>query len=153
MKNRFMAEAIKEAQQGIRTGDGGPFGCVIVKNGEIIGRGHNLVVSHNDPTAHGEITAIRNACRAIGSFSLAGCELYTTAEPCPMCLAAILWARIDKVYYGCNIKDTAQIGFDDSEFYATFRGEKELCALAELDRDECLKIFEEYTNIKGKTHY
>lgn len=109
MNNNFMEEAIKEAENGIGVGDGGPFGCVIVKDNKIVGRGHNLVVSHNDPTAHGEIIAIRNACENLGTFSLSGCQLYTTAEHCPMCLAALLWARIDKVYYGCRVADTAEI--------------------------------------------
>lgn len=153
MNNYFMSEAIKEARYGIQNGDGGPFGCVIVKGNKIIGRGHNLVVSHNDPTAHGEITAIRDACKNIGAFSLAGCELYTTAQPCPMCLAAILWARIDKVYYGCNINDTAGIGFDDSEFYEALSGKKQLCILKETDRDECIKLFDEYRSIKDKIGY
>ncbi|MEI3162859.1 MAG: nucleoside deaminase [Lachnospirales bacterium] len=153
MNNNFMEEAIKEAENGIGVGDGGPFGCVIVKDNKIVGRGHNLVVSHNDPTAHGEITAIRNACKNLGTFSLSGCQLYTTAEPCPMCLAAILWARIDKVYYGCRVADTAEIGFDDSEFYDALSGKKELCTLEELDREDCLKLFKKYNDIKDKTMY
>jgi guanine deaminase len=150
---KYMDEAIKEALIGIRGGDGGPFGCVIVRDGEIIGRGHNHVVAHNDPTAHGEIVAIRNACKNIGSFSLAGCELYTTAEPCPMCLAAILWARIDKVYYGCRVADTAEIGFDDSEFYDALKGKKQLYTMKEIGREDCLKVFEEYVGIKNKKMY
>jgi guanine deaminase len=150
---KFMDEAIKEALMGIRGGDGGPFGCVIVRDGEIIGRGHNHVVAHNDPTAHGEIVAIRNACKNIGSFSLAGCELYTTAEPCPMCLAAILWARIDKVYYGCRVADTAEIGFDDSEFYDALKGKKQLYTMEEVGREDCLKVFEEYVGMKSKKMY
>jgi guanine deaminase len=150
---KYMDEAIKEALIGIRGGDGGPFGCVIVRDGEIIGRGHNHVVAHNDPTAHGEIVAIRDACKNIGSFSLAGCELYTTAEPCPMCLAAILWARIDKVYYGCRVADTAEIGFDDSEFYEALKGKKKLYTMEEVGREDCLKVFEEYVGIKSKKMY
>ena len=153
MKAYFMAEAIKEARQGIRIGDGGPFGCVIVKDNKIVGRGHNLVVSHNDPTAHGEITAIRDACNNLNSFSLAGCELYTTAQPCPMCLAAVLWARIDRVYYGCNLEDTAEIGFNDIEFYQALKGEKQLCSLEEISRADCLDLFAEYSRIKNKTMY
>lgn len=153
MKKFFMNEAIKEAYKGINKGDGGPFGTVIVKGDEIVGRGHNLVVSHNDPTAHGEISAIRDACKNLGTFSLKGCQLYTTAEPCPMCLAAILWARIDKIYYGCNIDDTAKIGFDDSEFYSAMKGENKLCIFEELDREKCLKLFADYDAKKDKTKY
>ena len=153
MLNDFMSEAVREAQEGIRQGHGGPFGCVIVRDGEIVGRGHNRVVSGNDPTAHGEIMAIRDACNRLGSFSLEGCELYTTAQPCPMCLAAILWARIDKVYYGCNVADTADIGFDDSTFYAALKGENKLCTLQELDRSACLKLFEEYKSIDNRIGY
>lgn len=149
----FMREAINEARKGIHRGEGGPFGSVVVKEGGIVGRGHNMVVANNDPTAHGEISAIRDACNNLNTFSLEGCELYTTAEPCPMCLAAILWSRIDKVYYGCNVRDTADIGFDDSKFYNALKGDNDLCTLSELDRDECLKLFKEYMAIDNKTHY
>lgn len=149
----FMREAINEAKKGIHRGEGGPFGSVVVKEGRIVGRGHNMVVANNDPTAHGEISAIRDACNNLNTFSLEGCELYTTAEPCPMCLAAILWSRIDKVYYGCNVRDTADIGFDDSKFYNALKGDNDLCTLSELDRDECLKLFKEYMAIDNKTHY
>ena len=149
----FMSEAINEARKGIHRGEGGPFGSVVVKDGRIVGRGHNMVVANNDPTAHGEISAIRDACNNLNTFSLEGCELYTTAEPCPMCLAAILWSRIDKVYYGCNVMDTADIGFDDSKFYNALKGDNDLCSLSELDRDECLKLFKEYMAIDNKTHY
>lgn len=149
----FMREAINEAKKGIHRGEGGPFGSVVVKEGRIVGRGHNMVVANNDPTAHGEISAIRDACNNLNTFSLEGCELYTTAEPCPMCLAAILWSRIDKVYYGCNVRDTADIGFDDSKFYNALKGDNDLCSLSELDRDECLKLFKEYMAIDNKTHY
>ena len=149
----FMREAINEAKKGIHRGEGGPFGSVVVKDGRIVGRGHNMVVANNDPTAHGEISAIRDACNNLNTFSLEGCELYTTAEPCPMCLAAILWSRIDKVYYGCNVMDTAEIGFDDSKFYNALKGDNDLCSLSELDRDECLKLFKEYMAIDNKTHY
>jgi guanine deaminase len=151
--NKFMDEAIAEALNGIHNGDGGPFGCVIVKDNKIIGRGHNHVVAHNDPTAHGEIVAIRDACKNIGSFSLKGCELYTTGEPCPMCLAAILWARIDKIYYGCRVADTAEIGFDDSEFYDALSGKKQLYTMEELSREDCLTVFTEYSKIKNKQMY
>lgn len=107
----FMQLAIDEARQGIAAGDGGPFGSVIVKNGEIVGRGHNRVIAKNDPTCHGEMEAIRAACRNLNTYDLTGCELYTTAEPCPMCLGAILWSNISAVYYGCTRQDSAAIGF------------------------------------------
>ena len=115
-ENPYMTEAINEALDGIRNGHGGPFGCVIVKDGEIIGRGHNMVLNDKDSTAHGEITAIRDAEQALDSYDLSGCILYTTGEPCPMCLYAILWANVDAVYYGCTIEDNADIGFRDQDF-------------------------------------
>ena len=150
--NKYMEAAVKEAQMGIRNGHGGPFGCVIVKEGKIIGRGHNMVVKNNDPTCHGEIMAIQNACAAENNFSLKGCELYTTAEPCPMCLGAILWAGIDKVYYGCNIADTENIGFKDSDFYKAING-GDAITLKETDRRECLEVFAEYSAINDKVGY
>lgn len=114
---RFMKRAIELARVGMISGAGGPFGAVIVKNGEVVGEGHNRVVSDNDPTAHGEIIAIRRACEKLEWFSLEGCEIYTTGEPCPMCLGAIHWARIGRIYYGFSISDAATVGFDDREFY------------------------------------
>jgi tRNA(Arg) A34 adenosine deaminase TadA len=114
---RFMRRAIELAQQGVKAGDGGPFGTVIVKDGEIVGEGWNRVVATNDPTAHGEVVAIRDATNRSESFSLEGCELYTSGEPCPMCLGAIYWARIDRVFYGFNVQDAAEVGFDDSFIY------------------------------------
>ena len=113
----FMRAAIAEAELGLRENRGGPFGCVIVRGGSVIARGTNLVTSTNDPTAHAEVTAIREACRQLGTFRLEGCELYTSCEPCPMCLAAIYWARISKVYYGNTREDAAAIGFDDDFIY------------------------------------
>lgn len=114
---RFMQRAIELAQQGVRAGDGGPFGTVIVKNGEIVGEGWNRVIATNDPTAHGEVVAIRDATNRADSFNLEGCELYTSGEPCPMCLSAIYWANIDRVFYGFNVQDAAEVGFDDSFIY------------------------------------
>ncbi len=150
--NKFMRSAIKEAQKGIHKGHGGPFGAVIVKDGKIVARGHNQVVKNNDPTCHGEMQAIRAASKKLGSFDLTGCDIYTTGEPCPMCMGAILWANINKVYYGCNIDDTEKIGFRDSVFYQMQEegmGEKVL----ELDRKACLKLYEEYMAISDKTNY
>lgn len=146
--NPYMQIAIEEAQAGIRAGHGGPFGCVIVKDGAVIGRGHNEVILQQDATCHGEITAIRAACKALGTFDLSGCELYTTAAPCPMCRGAILWANIRKVYYGCTVADTDSIGFRDQEFY-----EGAALSQEQTDRDACLRVFEEYKAIQDKAPY
>lgn len=150
--NKFMFLAIEEAQNGIRNGEGGPFGTVIIKDGEVVGRGHNQVVLNNDPTCHGEMQAIRNACKKLGTFDLSSCELYTTGEPCPMCYGAILWANISQVYYGCNVMDTEDIGFRDNKFYSMTEEEKNKF-IVELDREECLKLYEEYKSITDKTNY
>lgn len=115
--DEFMRAAIALAEDGLRNDRGGPFGCVIVRNGAIIARGNNRVTSTNDPTAHAEITAIREACKSLDTFQLTDCELYTTCEPCPMCLSAIYWARIPVVYYGNTRADAAAIGFDDDFIY------------------------------------
>ena len=152
MLNKFMKLAIEEAQKGIRNGHGGPFGAVIVKDGEVISTGHNHVVINNDPTCHGEIDAIRKACAKLGTFDLSGCELYSSAYPCPMCFGAILWANIEKVYYGCNTNDSEIIGFRDKAFEDSIP-EKKITMCNELDREECLKVFEEYKNIIDKTNY
>ena len=146
--NTYMKIAIEEAKNGIHAGHGGPFGCVIVKDGKVVGQGHNEVIKWKDPTCHGEMMAIRNACKTLESHDLAGCELYTTAEPCPMCLGAILWANIRKVYYGCTISDTDKIGFRDEEFFSRSWKFSE-----ELDRSECLEVFEEYQKIQNKEYY
>ncbi|MDO4538811.1 MAG: nucleoside deaminase, partial [Coriobacteriales bacterium] len=137
-----------EALDGIYNGDGGPFGCVIVKDDKIVGRGHNMVLTNNDSTAHGEITAIRNAEKELGTYDLSGCDLYTTGEPCPMCLYAILWANINHVYYGCTIADNATIGFRDEEFDNLAGGHDALKdRLTCIDRDACLKLFDVYNNL------
>lgn len=143
--------AINEAKKGIRNGHGGPFGAVIVKNDEVIAKGHNQVVKNNDPTCHGEIMAIHKACKKLNTFDLSGCEIYTTGEPCPMCMAAILWANIEKIYYGCNILDTEEIGFRDKKFYEQFENREQL--IHELDRKECLKLYGEYKRISDKVNY
>lgn len=152
--NKYMKMAIKEAEKGIDAGHGGPFGAVIVKDGVVVGKGHNSVVKNNDPTCHGEMMAIHKACKKLKTFDLSGCEIYTTGEPCPMCLAAILWANISKVYYGCNIFDTEKIGFRDSAFYEFQNNEeKRKEFVIELDREACLKLYDKYKNIEYKTHY
>lgn len=115
--NVYMALACHEARQGIERGHGGPFGCVIVKDEKIVGMGHNRVLIDNDPTAHGEITAIRDACKHLNTHDLSGCDLYTTGEPCPMCMAAIMWARIENVYYAKSLEENSALGFDDRPMY------------------------------------
>ena len=152
--NKFMEMAIEEAKLGIVEGHGGPFGCVIVKNGVVVGKGHNEVIKNNDPTCHGEMMAIHDACKNLKTFNLKGCELYTTGEPCPMCFSAILWANIDKVYYGCNINDTENIGFRDNVFYQLFQNQdKRKEFVIEMNREECLDLYKMYTEIKEKKNY
>ncbi|HPV69483.1 MAG TPA: nucleoside deaminase, partial [Bacilli bacterium] len=121
--------------------------------GVVVAKGHNQVIKNQDPTCHGEMMAIHKACKKLGTFDLSGCELYTTAEPCPMCLGAILWANISKVYFGCNIVDTEEIGFRDKVFYEINESGKKDEIVIELDRKQCLKLFEEYKNIEDKHHY
>ena len=153
--NEFMKVAIDEARKGILAGDGGPFGSVIVKDGVIIGKGHNHVVSRNDPTCHGEIDAIRNACKNINSFDLSGADIYTTGEPCPMCLGAILWANINKIYYGCSIKENDSIGFRDEIFYKnlSISTKKMKERIIQIDHEECKELFKEYAELNNKTSY
>ena len=147
MNNEPMKVAIEEATRGISEESGGPFGAVVVKDGKIIGRGHNRVIENTDPTAHGEVEAIRDASKTLDCFDLSGCELYTTCYPCPMCLGAIMWARIDKVYYCLTSEDVKEIGFDDKAFYDFFANEDEKDKLLLLDlteREACLEMLEEY---------
>lgn len=151
--NIYMEEAKKEAYAGIKAHEGGPFGAVIVKNHKIVGRGHNRVLLRKDPTCHGEMEAIRDACKNLGTIDLSGCELYTTAEPCPMCLGGILWSNIKTVYYGCNRKDTDSIGFRDDNFYEYLNGNTALLTVEELDREECLELFEDYKNDNSHSRY
>lgn len=143
--NQYMQMAIDEAREGIRQGHGGPFGTVIVKDGKVVARNHNRVLVNHDPTCHGEVAAIRDAGIALGTHDLRGCTLYTTGEPCHMCLCACMWANIDKVYYGCTIADNGMIGFRDDRFDQIFGGRDKLGTfMEELDRDACLRLFEEY---------
>lgn len=116
-KEKFMEEAIRLAWLNMESGKGGPFGCVVVKNGEIIASAYNEVIMNNDPTAHAEIVAIRRACEKLNSYQLDGCEIYSSCEPCPMCLGAIYWSRPDKVYFGATREDAAKAGFDDHHIY------------------------------------
>ncbi|MCQ2174507.1 MAG: nucleoside deaminase [Bacteroidales bacterium] len=157
MENRgnreFMRLAIQEARTGIREGHGGPFGSVIVKDGKVMGKGHNRVLKDNDPSGHGEITAIRDACAAIGSYDLSGCEIYTTGEPCHMCLCACMWANISKIWYGCTIADNGRIGFRDDKFDGIFGGREKLDGyLQQFDREECLELFDEYLALEHKVY-
>jgi guanine deaminase len=152
---RFMRRAIELARIGMKAGAGGPFGAVVVKDGEIVGEGHNRVLATNDPTAHGEIVAIREACAHLGTFSLAGCEIHTTGEPCPMCLGAIHWARIGRIYYGFSIGDAATIGFDDREFYRQFSlplDERDV-PIAESPGQEAKVLLAEYLALPGRVAY
>ena len=117
MEKKFIEEAIALAKKSVMNNNGGPFGAVVVKDGKIVGRGHNTVTANNDPTSHAEIVAIRNACQNLNEFSLENCEIYTTCEPCPMCLGAIYWARLKSVYFAADRHEAAQAGFDDDCFY------------------------------------
>ena len=147
--NKYMRMAINEARKGIKAGHGGPFGCVIVKGDEVVGKGHNQVVKNNDPTCHGEVAAIRNAGQRLGTYDLSGCVLYTTGEPCPMCLCACMWANIDHVYYGCTIDDNEMIGFRDEAFDEQFGGREGFADyLTCVDRDACLQLFEVYLQME-----
>ena len=154
MKNEFMKRAIELSIEGVNKG-GGPFGSIIVRDNKIIAEGSNKVVPTNDPTAHGEIVAIREACKKINNFSLNGCELYSTCEPCPMCLSAIYWARIDKIYYANNRKDAQKIDFDDSLIYSEFQKniDKRKIPMVQMMRDEALKVFELWDKKTDKVKY
>ena len=150
--NKYMKMAIREAYRGINNGEGGPFGAVIVKDGRVISKAHNQVVLKGDATCHGEVQAIRKVSRKLGTFDLSGCEIYTTGEPCPMCLGAIMWANIDRVFYGCNITDTEEIGFRDKKFYS--KTEEQMAEfVTECDRDACLVLYRDYKAIADKKSY
>lgn len=151
----FMARAIELARQGVENNDGGPFGCVVVRDGEVLGEGNNRVTSSNDPTAHAEIIAIREACRSLNSFQLDGCSIYTSCEPCPMCLGAIYWARPARVFFACTRDDAAEIGFDDKFIYDEMEranADREM-ALMPLMRDEALKVFGHWAAKPDKVEY
>ena len=135
---------------------GGPFGACIVKDGKIIGKGYNRVIKDMDPTAHAEIVAIREACKTINSYDLSGCELYTSCYPCPMCLSAIIWSNIKKVYYANTKEDAEDIGFRDNLIYDFIKGNsdnKDIIDLEELNREDAIKVFEEYMKDKDKIEY
>lgn len=153
-RKEFMEIAVSEAREGILNRDGGPFGAVVVKNGEVITSGHNRVLSSNDSTCHGEIDAIRKAESKLETYDLSGCELYTTGEPCPMCLAAILWANIEKVYYGCRLSDNEEIGFRDVKI-DKMTGEGSSLPegfMEEKDREMCLSVFKQYREMGARRY-
>jgi len=151
----FMLRAIQLAEKGMENGSGGPFGAVVVKDGKIIGEGYNSVISLSDPTAHAEVLAIREACRNLNSFQLDKCTIYTSCEPCPMCLGAIYWARPEKVFYACTREDAAGIQFDDQFIYEEL--EKEIdnrkIDFKNLMRDEALPVFKKWKTKPDKTPY
>ncbi len=151
----LMQEAINLAINGMQNNEGGPFGCIVVKDGKIIGKGNNKVTSTNDPTAHAEIIAIRNACKNLDSFQLNGCTIYTSCEPCPMCLGAIYWARPDKVYFASNKTDAAKIGFDDAFIYKEIDldyAERSI-EFEQKNRAEALEAFKLWEEKEDKTKY
>ena len=155
MDATFMQEAIEQAIENVRTGRGGPFGALVVKDGEVVARGANLVTASNDPTAHAEVVAIRKACRSLGSFQLDGCDLYTSCEPCPMCLGAIYWARLRRVFYGGTHEDAAAAGFDDHFIYdeLALPPEERHIAMIPLMRDEAQRAFDVWTDNKDRIEY
>lgn len=150
----FMREAIRLSDENVKNG-GGPFGAVIVKNGEIIATGVNRVTANNDPTAHAEVSAIRAAGQKLGTFDLSGCDIYTSCEPCPMCLGAIYWAHLDRMYYACNKDDAADAGFDDSFIYKELEIDPKDRRLKSenLLRPEALKTFEAWKEKGDKVEY
>ena len=155
MGNAFMARAIQLAVENVRSGRGGPFGCVIVKDGNVIAEGVNQVTATNDPTAHAEVLAIRQACQKLRCFELRGCDLYTSCEPCPMCLSAIYWARIDKVYFGSLAEDAARAGFDDSAIYgeiARTHSQRKIPMIQTM-REEALAAFRAWEEDPSKILY
>ena len=154
--NEFMKIAKDLSEENLSTNAGGPFGACIVKDGKIIGKGNNHVLKNNDPTAHAEIEAIRDACKNINSYDLSNCELYTSCYPCPMCLSAIIWSNIKKVYYGNTKEDAENIGFRDNfiyEFIENNNSDKNILDLESMDREETIKVFEEYMNKEDKEIY
>ncbi len=155
MNDDFMREAVACAKESVESGAGGPFGAVVVKDGEIVGRGGNMVVGTNDPTAHAEVVALRDACKRLGDFSLEGCELYASCEPCPMCLASIFWARIDKVYYACDRHDAARVGFDDAVFYEELAKpfEERRVRLLKMEDSEARVVMDLWHQDEGRREY
>ncbi len=154
-KNIFMAEAIRLAANNLKTGKGGPFGAVVVKDGKIVGCGGNSVTSTNDPTAHAEVNAIRDACKNLNTFQLDDCEIYTSCEPCPMCLGAIYWARPKKIYYACTKADAANAGFDDSFIYEEINIPlpKRSIPANQMMQEDALEVFKNWIEMENKIEY
>ena len=150
-----MARAIELSLENVRSGRGGPFGCVIVQQGKVVAEGVNRVTASNDPTAHAEVLAIRQACQRLGGFELRGCDLYSSCEPCPMCMGAIYWARLDKVFYGNLAEDAANFGFDDSTIYAELARPpaQRAIPMTQMMRAEALAAFREWKKYPGKIAY
>ena len=155
MQKKFMQRAIELAREGMDAGAGGPFGSVVVRDGEIIAEGYNGVTSNNDPTAHAEVTAIREACQILGTFQLEDCEIYTSCEPCPMCLGAIYWARPKAVYYACSREDAAAIDFDDQLIYDEIDAgiENRQIPFKQIQREEALGVFDAWQKKTDKIEY
>jgi len=153
--SKFITEAVELSRNGMNNNEGGPFGAIVVKDGKIVGRGNNRVTSTNDPTAHAEVVAIREACKTLNSFQLDDCILYTSCEPCPMCLGAIYWARPDKVFYANTREDAAAIGFDDDFIYEEINigMENRKIPFEQLGREEALEVFNEWKNKTDKLEY
>ena len=157
--NNYMKIAKELSEENLNTNTGGPFGACVVKNENIIGRGSNHVLINNDPTAHAEIVAIREACKNLGTYDLSGCELYTSCYPCPMCLSAIIWSNIKKVYYGNTKEDAAEIGFRDDNIYKYIKNltenydDNSILELESIDRDETIKVFDKFKNKNDKVIY
>ena len=152
--NKYMKRANELAKYSMDNNKGGCFGSVIVKDGVIVGEGYNTVTSDNDPTRHGEINAIKNACKNLNTFDLSGCELYTSAYPCPMCLGAIMWANIKTVYYGATAEDTGNIGFRDDFMYEWLNNKNEdSLRLIEMDRKECVEVQKMWLDKDDKIEY
>lgn len=153
--NEFMNESIQEALKGMRSGDGGPFGAVIVQNGTIIARAHNEVLSTNDPTMHAEVNVIRKASKLLGRFDLSDCEIYSSCEPCPMCFAAIHWAKMKKLYYGASRFDAANVDFDDQYIYDVINktATEQQVDIEVIDSEECLIPLNEWKKMVDKTPY
>ena len=155
MEKKFMDRAIELAESGMEKNHGGPFGCVIVKNGQIIAEGDNRVPSDNDPTAHAEMIAIRKACNVLDDFQLTDCEIYTSCEPCPMCMGAIYWARPKRVYYAATREDAAQAGFDDDFIYRELdiENEKRTIPMIAAKQKKAVKLFEKWKKKEDKIEY
>lgn len=154
-EKRFIEMAVALSRQGMEAGNGGPFGAIVVKDNQIVGKGYNSVPAKNDPTAHAEIEAIRDACRHLGAFQLGGCEIYTSCEPCPMCLGAIYWARVDKVYYANTRADAAHAGFDDSLIYQEIAlppGRRKIPVIR-MAAPGAQQVFEDWKKKENKTTY